>query len=85
MTALTWFLASLAVITVTVLAALGLAAILTCVGGTRLRREKPRPACDERDGTSYAPLDHDDATGHDPRWDEEPAPGGGWPTAKESL
>lgn len=85
MDALGWFLASLAVIAVTVLAAIGLAAILTCVGGTSARRAQPRPVFDERDGTSYAPLDHDDATGHDPQWDEEPAPGGGWPVAKESL
>lgn len=69
MTALGWFLACLAVIAVAVLAALGLAAILTCVGGTSARRAQPRPVSDERDGTSYAPLDHDDTTTTGP-WDE---------------
>lgn len=57
MDALGWFLASLAVIAVTVLAAIGLAAILTCVGGTSARRAQPRPGSD-------------DATDYDPQWDE---------------
>lgn len=71
MDALGWFLASLAVIAVTVLAAIGLAAILTCVGGTSARRAQPRPVFDERDGTSYAPLDHESTTTVG-RWDEFP-------------
>jgi hypothetical protein len=48
---------------------LGAVAVLTCVGGTRARREQPRPISDERNGTSYAPLDHDDTTTAGP-WDE---------------
>jgi hypothetical protein len=56
---------------------LGLLAIGACIGGTKISREHARPVSDERDGTSFAPLDHDDATTHEARWDEEPAPGTG--------
>jgi hypothetical protein len=47
---------------------LGGLAIGACIGGTKLRREQ-HPCADERDGTSYAPLDHDDTTTIT-RWDE---------------
>jgi hypothetical protein len=65
---------------------IGAATVLTCVSGTKTRRAQAQPVSDERDyGAAFAPLDHDDATSYDPRWDEHRPGAGPQRGEKEAL